>query len=156
MSRTSTRAAAKAATPPAARAEAEPDLPAGAPFKDHPLIVALLMLASAVAAVARFPNQPVPASLVDRVDQAQTAMRAAVAQLEATAAAGGFSPVPTADGAAPPAYDDTWIKTALEDLNTKLSAKFEDDASALDDRFKALEATIAGLKPAVDAPPAEG
>lgn len=94
---------------------------------------AFLSLSAAVAAVARFPNRPVPPALVDRITTAEEEVRAAIAAL----------PFQVAVGVTPTGYDDTWIRETFADLNTALTA-----------RFDAMAADLAGLR--IPPPPAEG
>lgn len=124
-----------------ARAETPATL---ASFANAPIVVAALALAGAMAAVARFPNQPVPQPLVDRITDAQRAFEAAAGDFTLTLPEGGA------------VYDDAWIKTTLDQLEEQLKAKFEaidanhkeagefrkDSAQVIDDRFKALEKRV--------------
>lgn len=99
---------------------------------------ALIGLAQAVAAVARFPNTPVPPSLVDRIGQAEDALRAAVEDL----------PGAVALGVPPAAYDDDWIKERFDSLDKALAEKLktlavaQTVAEALADRDKAITQLI--------------
>lgn len=133
-----------------ARAETPATL---ASFANAPIVVAALALAGAMAAVARFPNQPVPQPLVDRITDAQRAFEAAAGDFTLTMPEGGA------------AYDDAWIKSALEELDAGLKAKFEaidtthkeaaefrkDSAQVIDDRFKALEKRVEAAEGAAKA-----
>lgn len=88
-------------------------------FADHPVVLAGLQFAAALAAVARFPHQPAPPSLTDRVAETQKALTEAIA---------GAPPVAApAEGAGGGDLDKVW-------------ETFESLDKALDDRFKALEA----------------
>jgi hypothetical protein len=128
-------------------------------FADLPYVVALLGLASAVAAVARFPNTPVPDALVDRITQAEQDLKAALTgeAIPAVAAAPGA------------AYDDAWIRDTFKGLEKALDERFAglkpaEPPAAYDDkwihesfaelndtlkaRFEALDAAIAKAAPA--------
>lgn len=133
-----------------ARAETPATL---ASFANAPIVVAAIALAGAMAAVARFPNQPVPQPLVDRITAAQRAFEAAAGDFTLTMPEGGA------------VYDDAWIKSALEELDAGLKAKFEaiaqtekeaaefrkDSAQVIDDRFKALEKRLEAAEAAAKA-----
>lgn len=133
-----------------ARAETPATL---ASFANAPIVAAAIALSGAVAAVARFPNYPVPQPLVDRITDAQVAFEAA---------AGDFTLPTPGEGQS---YDDAWIKSALEELDAGLKAKFEaidithkeaaefrkDSAQVIDDRFKALEKRLEAAESAAKA-----
>lgn len=126
---------------------------------DLPFVVALLGLASAVAAVALFPNTPVPDALVDRITQAEQDLKLALTG----------EVIPAVAGAPAAAYDDAWIRDTFKGLETSLDDRFAglklaeppapyDDAwiresfSELNDtlkaRFETLDAAIAKAAPA--------
>lgn len=128
-------------------------------FAELPFVVALLGLASAVAAVARFPNTPVPDALVDRITQAEQDLKAALTG----------EAIPAAAGAPAATYDDAWIRDTFKGLETSLDDRFAglkpaeppapyDDAwirEAFDElndtlkvRFEAVDAAIAKAAPA--------
>lgn len=105
-------------------------------------LMAFAQLGAAVAAVARFPNQPVPEKLVARITEAQ-------ANVDAAVSAGWVAPegaAPSGEGA--PAYDDAWIKTQFESLDAALKTKFEELNTSIDQRLTDLTARVTALKPA--------
>ena len=117
---------------------AAPTAPAGdlAPNPWPAVLSAMMSLANAMVAVARFPNQPVPVVLTARVETAQQALSAAVA-----AAAAGGSPSIDVPGGAP--YDDAWIKSDFEQLNAALKTRFEQEAQVRADALREGFETIA-------------
>lgn len=138
------------AGPPTTAAE-----PSAISLREHPIVSALLMLASAVSAVAKFPNQPVPASLTGRLDQAQLALGNAIDQVDEVL---GLAPFSLAAGVDDTGYDDAWIKERFESLDVALRERFiasdadaakarSELAKSLDDRFAAIERAISAAKP---------
>lgn len=116
------------------------------------VLVALLGLAGSMAAIAKFPNQPVPPSLVERLDVAQLALSQSVSAL----LEGGFAlPSGAADDDFASRFQE--ISETFDSLNEALSKRFEEVAKAaeaqtkaLDERLKALDAAIAAAQRTAD------
>ena len=100
------------------------------------VLVAFARLGAAIAAVARFPNQPVPEKLVSRISEAQAEVDLALATSDGPAFSGGES-----------VYEDQWIKDTFENLDQALNKKFSDLNASLDERFKAIDGRLDALKP---------
>lgn len=105
--------------------------------------VALIGLSQAVAAVARFPNTPVPPALVERIGAAEDALRAAVEDL----------PAAVAVGVTAGSYDDDWIKERFESLDAALDEKLKTFAVAqvVTEALAERDRTIADLTQRLDA-----
>lgn len=121
----------KATTDPVAVAGASPVLALAG------VAAALIGLAQSVAAVARFPNTPVPPSLVDRIGAAEDALRAAVEDL----------PASLAIGATASPYDDDWIRERFESLDQALAEKLDTlaDAQAVAEGLAERDKAISGF-----------
>lgn len=135
MSRSQTPRA-KAPTPdmtPAPEANEGEDAVVLLALRDHPFVVAALALAGAIVTVAKFPNSPVPESLVNRVDAAQAALVAAANDLDQ----GFFTPELSQLVGEP--LDDNWVRKEFASLADALKVKFDELGRASDERFAAIE-----------------
>lgn len=125
------------------------------------VLVALATLAGAMAAVARFPNQPVPNALVAKIDVAQLALTEAISEVLPLLDGKALIPIEGAEGEIQ-GYDDGWIRKALEDLDPALTVRFGEIEALLDEikaaraeaaasiaeRFDAIEARLAAIEAA--------
>lgn len=146
MGRSNTRPASEAAAPDTAERAV-----VHAPLREHPFIVAALALSSAMLAVAKFPNTPIPESLIGRLDTAHKALNVAADDIDQ----GFFTPEMTQLIGEPlPAaepYDDAWIKERFDSLDAALKERFEADAKAGQAREDAAADAIKALRDDIEA-----
>lgn len=106
---------------------------AAVPFNQHPVVLAALAFAGALATVARFPNSPVPGSLIARVEDTQRELSAAI---------NGAPPIAAAEGGEG-GGDLGKVWETFADLDKSLGEKFSKLDEHLAERFGALEKAFA-------------
>lgn len=103
---------------------------AAVPFNQHPVVLAALAFAGAIATVARFPNSPVPAALVARVEDTQRELAAAINDAPPIAAAEG-------EGG-----DLAKVWETFGDLDKTLGERFGKLDEMLTERFGQIEQAV--------------